>query len=368
MSQVKLLRLVPAPSRPVALFEHWGARYGFALAAILVTAALRPAMGQVLSHNEAPFLLLFIAVGSAAIIGGAGPGFVATVLAAAGEHWFGGTPISLSQESFRIMIEGGIMLSLVGGQVHQARRRARASDAATLELERKVLEISDEERRRIGHDLHDGLGQHLTGISFLTASIAQRIAAGNCPSAEEAEKVTQLVSQAIGWTRDLARGLSPVTLETAGFVAAMEELTDNAASLFRINVAWNYDGPEIEMDRHKALHLFRIAQEAISNSVKHGKARRIDVDLVVRGDELQVRVTDDGCGLSAKTRANPGLGLQIMKYRARMVGAVLSVGCPDGNDRGTVIECACSISGPALGFANHPAGLRTLTDAPPQPA
>ena len=211
-------------------------------------------------------------------------------------------------------------MSIIGGQVHRAQRRARASDAATLDLERKVLEISDEERRRIGHDLHDGLGQHLTGISLLSTSLANRITRTSPDAARDAEQISQLVTQSIGWTRDLARGLSPVTLESEGLYAALEELADNARSLLRIHCQLECEGKEPDVDKQQAMHIFRIIQEAVSNSVKHGKAKTVQVHLTVADKSLTVKVADDGCGLSAKTKANPGLGLRIMNYRARMVG------------------------------------------------
>jgi signal transduction histidine kinase len=209
--------------------------------------------------------------------------------------------------------------------------RARASNLASLRLEQRILEISEEERRRIGHDLHDGLGQHLTAIALISESLMQRLTTEKHPSQErlellskQAEQVTQMVTQSIGWTRDLARGLSPLTLESDGLIAALEELSLNASKLFGINCDFDSDEERMDMDGQVALHLYRIVQEAISNSVRHGKAKKIDVKLETDAG-LKLTVIDDGGGLSAKTIAEPGIGLRIMQYRARMIGASLLI-------------------------------------------
>jgi signal transduction histidine kinase len=169
------------------------------------------------------------------------------------------------------------------------------------------------------------------------------------PTGVKAETVTRLVSEAVRWTRDIARSLSPVTLEGAGFVAAMEELAQNASVLLGVECTWNYTGGELQMDRKRALHLFRIVQEAISNSVKHGKAKHVTVGLTVENGNrngqarITLTVSDDGSGLSEQTVSNPGLGLRIMRYRARMVDAVLAVErmTPQG---GTIVTCNCPLS------------------------
>jgi len=318
-------------------------RYGFAIVAALIATLLRFWISRQL-FEDISFLAPFVAIAASAMYGGWGPGLVATAFVGMAGHVLLNRhhPLLPSDPGFKLLLEGGVLLSIVGGEVFAARRRARASDVERLDLERKVLEISDEERRRIGHDLHDGLGQHLTGISLLSASLAQRIEAGSTDTAKDAEKISQLVAQTIGWTRDLARGLSPVTLESDGLLAALEELAGNAQSLLGIACSWRCEGSEPHLDRQSALHIFRIVQEAVSNSVKHGKAKAVQISLVVHGHVLTAKVIDDGCGLSAKTRANPGLGLRIMNYRARMVGAVLSVD-RIGPAGGTVMTCQCRV-------------------------
>jgi signal transduction histidine kinase len=336
----------PADAKPGKMVAPSGLqRYTFAVVAGCIALILRLSIGW---HQfyDLSFLAPFVAVVAAAIFGGWGPGLLATAILATAVRVLPllnhaqPAAVPLANPGLKLLIEGGVLLSLVGGEVFAARRRTRASDLERLDLERKVLEISDEERRRIGHDLHDGLGQHLTGISLLSASLAQRIEAGSIDTARDAEKISQLVAQTIGWTRDLARGLSPVTLESDGLLAALEELTGNAQSLLEIECFWRCEGRPPQLDRQSALHIFRIVQEAISNSVKHGKAKTVHVSLITDDRTLTVKIIDDGKGISAKTKANPGLGLRIMNYRARMVGATLSVDRA-GTSGGTMVICRC---------------------------
>jgi signal transduction histidine kinase len=320
--------------------DAWWVRYGFVPVAVSAALALATA-GAASFSSQFAILLLFVAVAASSVFGGFVPGLLATTLA-----WAGATlsPAAgghlLRVPELRLLAAEGVLMAFLGGGLRELRRRARRSEAANRELERQILEIGDEERQRIGHDLHDGLGQHLTGISLLTESMAQHIAAGAAPRGEDMETVTRLVSEAIGWTRDLARNLSPVTLERHGLVAALEELAVNSGVLFGISCELNYDGGELGLDRKRDLHLYRIAQEAVSNSVKHGSAKNVRIALTDADHALRLVVEDDGSGLSAKTRMNPGLGLRIMDYRARMLGATLTAERVTAAG-GTVVTCTC---------------------------
>ncbi|HWP39650.1 MAG TPA: sensor histidine kinase, partial [Tepidisphaeraceae bacterium] len=240
-----------------------------------------------------------------------------------------------------------LLVSAVGGILRSTRLKARQRLQANLRLEQQVLEISDDERRRIGHDLHDGLGQHLTGISLLSETMAQQLRAGRRPDPASVETITRLVSQAVGITRDLAKSLWPVTLERDGLVAAVEELADMTSALFNINCTADFDEPQLVLDRARAQHLYRIIQEAVNNSIRHGKAHNVRITLRrPQRDLLAVTIVDDGSGLSSKTTANPGLGLQIMQYRARMLGASLTVERAS-EAGGTIVTCCCPLGGPA---------------------
>jgi signal transduction histidine kinase len=288
----------------------------------------------------------------AAAYGGLGPGILATLLAALASDFVDiGFPRDLADvhipdvPQFILFLIEGLFISALGMMLHRARRRAVAADAAARSLEQKILEISEGERRRIGHDLHDGLGQHLTGIALLAKGLKQRLAGMKVTEAQQADRIAELVNESIGWTRDLARGLSPVTLDSEGLAPALEELAVNASNLLDVRCTCHYDGGEFALDGARALHVYRIAQEAINNSVKHGKAKDVQVGLDVRGNRITMTVRDDGIGISAKTLENPGIGLQIMEYRARMIGATLSVAraAPSG---GTLVSCTLPVGEP----------------------
>ena len=326
------------------------ARYGTAVLVVGVAVALRVALASIVPPLRSPFLLLFAAIMASASYGGLGPGILATVLAAlASDVFVTGFPLEVSDfhvpelAQLSLFIAEGLFLSLLGAMLHRARRRAIVADAAARRLEQKILEISEGERRRIGHDLHDGLGQHLTGIALLAKALKQRLTGAKPAESEQAAKIAQLVNESIGWTRDLARGLSPVTLDTEGLAPALEELAVNASNILNIKCACRCDGEDFAVDGELALHLYRIAQEAINNSVKHGKATHVQVGLTREGGTIKMTIADDGTGLSAKTLVNPGIGLQIMQYRARMIGAALSVSRATASG-GTVVTCSLPAS------------------------
>lgn len=318
--------------------QSWWARYLYALIPVAVAALVEMPFGR-LSDGSVQMLILFLGILAGSVFGGLGPGLVGTALAAGSAYLFL-LPDEAHAPALRLLVAQGVLLSVVGGLLRTTRRRADAVWRANRELERQVLEISDAERSRIGHDLHDGLGQHLTGISLLTESLAQRIAAGAQPTAADIEPITQLAGEAVARTRDLARSLSPVALEQDGLMVGLEELAAHVSTLLKVRCECDFQTNAVQLDTRKSLHLYRIAQEAASNSVRHGKAKNVWIGLQRSGDSLILTVRDDGSGLSAKTTRNPGMGLRIMEYRARMVGAQLTIerAAPEG---GTVVTCIC---------------------------
>lgn len=290
-------------------------------------------------------LMLFLAVLACSAYGGVISGLLGTALACSGTIWLWrtfGPSSGLSTADSGLLGAEGIALSLIGWALDVARSRTRRRDEDVRKLQSQILEVGEEERQRIGHDLHDGLGQQLTGISLFSESLAQQAASGRRPTEADIERITRLASEAVRHTRELARNLSPLTLEHEGFVAAMEELSTTAVTLFGIACEWDFAGEELPLEPRRALHLYRIVQEAVSNSVKHGKAKRVRISAVTSGTSLTLVVADDGSGLSKKTISNPGLGLRIMAYRARMVGAKLTAERA-GDAGGTIVRCNCSL-------------------------
>jgi PAS domain S-box-containing protein len=194
------------------------------------------------------------------------------------------------------------------------------------QLEREILEISDREQRRIGHDLHDGLCQHLAGIEMLSQVLEKKLAKKNKDGAQRAGEIAKNVREAIGQTRSLARGLSPVTLESEGLASALHELAVNAEKMFGAKCDCACD-PDVQIQNHAmATHLFRLAQEAVSNAVKHGKAKEISIQLKAERARIHLSVSDNGLGFAPETKAKSnGMGLRIMKFRTGMIGGTLSI-------------------------------------------
>lgn len=209
-------------------------------------------------------------------------------------------------------------------------------------LEKEIIEISNREQQRIGQDLHDGLCQELTGIELMCQVLEQKLAKNSKAEARQVGEIGEHIRQAIGHTRKLARGLFPVELETNGFMSALQELVAHAEKLFKVDCRFECDGPVSVRDNVAATHLYRIAQEAINNAVRHGKAKRIVVSLKSDGKKAALTVADNGVGFSNQARKGSGMGLHTMKYRAGVVGATLQIGSDNGE--GTAVTCIFSRS------------------------
>ncbi len=204
-------------------------------------------------------------------------------------------------------------------------------------LENAVLEISAREQRRIGQDLHDGLGQHLTGIAFLAKVQEQKLAEKSRPEAAGAAKIVDLVNEAIHKTRELARGLLPVLSGPHGLVSALQEFATEVEDIFRIECRFECDDLVSISDDSLANHLFRIAQEAVHNAIRHGKARKIVMTLREGADEGVLSIRDEGSGINFDDSRYPGMGVQTMDYRARMIGGSVSI--ERAGEHGTLVVC-----------------------------
>jgi len=203
-------------------------------------------------------------------------------------------------------------------------------------LETEIAEVSNREQQRIGQDLHDGLCQELAGIELMCQVLEQKLGAKSKAEAKQVANIGEHIRLAIGHTRKLARGLSPVELETNGFTSALHELADTAQKLFHIECRFDCPKAVTIRDNVAATHLYRIAQEAINNAVKHGKAKHITISLKPVGDKIVLTVTDNGLGFSEEARKGSGMGLYTMKYRAGVIGGILDVRSDDG---GATVTC-----------------------------
>jgi PAS domain S-box-containing protein len=230
----------------------------------------------------------------------------------------------------------GHLVGIISASVDLTERNR--ADAERRMLEREVLEISDREQRRIGQDLHDSLGQHLAGVHFKCQALESRLAAMSLPEAVEAASISGLIRESINQSWELARGLDPVSFQESGLANALKELAAGTAQLFGISCTCECTEPVHDGDA--GIHIYRIAQEAISNSIKHGRAKHVRIGLAPVGDRVELTVRDDGVGIDLDKPSPPrqGMGLQIMRYRARMIGASFDIRpLPAG---GTLLTCS----------------------------
>jgi two-component system, LuxR family, sensor kinase FixL len=206
------------------------------------------------------------------------------------------------------------------------------------QLENEVLETSEGERRRIGRDLHDALGQELTGIAFMTKELEETLQTQKIPESAEAANIVGYINRAIDRTKTLAKGLAPVELDAEGLMAALTDLARNSEDVFKIQCSFRCAQPILIHDGAVAMNLYRIAQEAVSNAVRHGRPRNVTIELHQAGTQDVLTVTDDGIGMPPGIPYSKGMGLRVMAYRARSIGGSLKIQRdPKG---GTAVSCS----------------------------
>jgi len=207
-------------------------------------------------------------------------------------------------------------------------------------LEREVIQVSEDQQTRLGQELHDGLGQHLTGVAFLGEALAEQLSNHLPTLRHSAQEIVRLVNDAISTTRSLARGLCPAILESGGLVAALQQLADETSQRCGIQCIFDCKNSTHPADKIVVINLYRIAQEATNNAIRHGKAKRISIELVTVDGKHHLLVSDDGVGFNPSVMTNPaGLGHHIMGYRARVIGASLDIHSrPEG---GTQVSVVC---------------------------
>jgi signal transduction histidine kinase len=205
-------------------------------------------------------------------------------------------------------------------------------------LEKELLEIAEAEQRRIGHDLHDSLGQHLTATALAGKVLAKKLANKSTVEPATADHVVAMVEEAIELTRTLARTLHPIELEADGLAGAMQNLAANLSKSFNVSCRLQQSGTVVLNDPKTGIHLYRIAQEAASNAIRHGRARNIVISLDATSKGIMLAVTDDGTGLATDARTKKGMGLRIMDYRAGMIGATFDIqNLPSGGARAVCV-------------------------------
>jgi signal transduction histidine kinase len=253
------------------------------------------------------------------------------------------------QEGWEVVVRCGFfVITAIGTAAVKHQRDASAARIALLEysqrLEREIIGISEREQERIGQDLHDGICQYLAALSCNAASLKSDLEGHQlAEEARVADELAGFLRDAVVQTRNLARGLVPVQMDEAGLASALEELTASVTRLLGIRCVYESAGAPMIQDNTVAMHLYRIAQEAINNATKHGKAGNILVSLVEDGTATTLRIADDGQGISKTATGGDGMGLGLMYYRARLVGGALSIEEPPAG--GTVISCGIPLQG-----------------------
>jgi len=203
-------------------------------------------------------------------------------------------------------------------------------------LDQEIAQVADRERRRLGHDLHDKLGQHLTGTALAAQVLKEKLAARCCPETGDAEKLVRCLEEGIDFTRNLARGFFSPELRAEGLVVALQNLAETVREQSGVNCILHGEELIPIHDSTLANQLYRIAQEAVTNSLKHAAANHIDIRLAMDGPELCLSVVDDGVGFPDKPRSQ-GLGLHLMRHAAALSGGTFDIRRNAG--RGTIATC-----------------------------
>jgi PAS domain S-box-containing protein len=205
-------------------------------------------------------------------------------------------------------------------------------------LEKEILEVSEREKRSIGQELHDSIGQQLTGVAFMTKVLEQKLAARSPSEAVDVTEIAKLVNQAMDLTRGLAKGLHPVDLDADSLMSALRELAGSTENLFGISCTFKCDQPVLVEDAQVAVNIYRIAQEAVTNAIRHSKAKNIQLQLHLGDGQASLTVASDGLDFPEDVKARgSGMGLQIMNHRAEMIDGSLDV-CR-GDQGGTMVTC-----------------------------
>ncbi|MGD1019651.1 MAG: PAS domain S-box protein [Verrucomicrobiia bacterium] len=238
--------------------------------------------------------------------------------------------VGVGREIFGSRKDGSVFpMELSVGEVQLGGRRLFAATVRDItqrrQLEKQVLEISDQERRRIAQDLHDGLCQHLAATEFATQLLTDNLAQQSLPQATEARQIVEFIQRAMTQAHEIAHGLHPVEIGPGGLVDALYDFSASVQHLFHIDCVVTANGAVDVFDDNEATQIYRIVQEAVANAIKHGKPSRILIEFHAEGERTILTVNDNGLGFPEELGQNKGMGINSMSYRACMIGATLTV-------------------------------------------
>jgi signal transduction histidine kinase len=348
-------------------------RYGFAILVSCVALVLSH-FSQRVTHND-DFDICQAAVVLTAWYGGFGPGIAASALSVLALDYFFIPPLytlNLGFDDFIRLVIFGAVAILTSWLSSQLKKTKMGLERSNLELKRSnqqmesrvqqrteelsrlnvdlkaeveqrlqaektIIDISSREQRRLGEDLHDGLCQLLAGTRLATLEVKKRLEAKSIPEAADVATIESNMAEALAQADSISRGLYPVELETNGLMAALEELSAKISKIFPATCQFICWQPVLIPDSTVSLHLYRIAQEAVMNAIKGGKAKRMNIRLKRRGARVILSIADNVVGFQAQAPRH-GMGLKIMNYRAKLIGASLQF--KSHLHRGTVVTCS----------------------------
>jgi len=205
-----------------------------------------------------------------------------------------------------------------------------------------VLNISAQERSRIGQDLHDSVGQAMAGVGYLVGAVQQRLSRKGVAEAVELERVGELIEKSVLQVRAMAHSLYPDEVKEGGLVGALRELALSTQTVF--GIACHVSSPRDFPIEEKVMsnQLYRIAQEAVNNAVRHSRTKMIRIELFKKQKKLMMVIADTGIGLTSPKGNRTGMGKRIMNYRAEVIGATLTI--VSVRNKGTTVTCVCPFS------------------------
>jgi signal transduction histidine kinase len=210
-------------------------------------------------------------------------------------------------------------------------------------LENELLDITEKERKRIGIDLHDDLGQHLNGIALLLEALQLKLSQKSLPETAEVERIKTLLIKTMNHAHQVAHDLASVDLQNDDLPAALQQLATHAETMFNLRCTVNTKGEFPAMPQTVVKQLYKIAQEAVTNAIKHGKSKKVDLDLTNADGELLMTIRNDGEPFPETLGLKNRMGLRIMNYRAHVVGATVSV--RGQGESGAIVTCSMPLNG-----------------------
>jgi signal transduction histidine kinase len=330
-------------------FHRLKISYRFLTIACLSLAGLIGYIDYLTGYDRSLLLFYFLPVSLAAWFGGFAFGITIVVVCvmtwvfadlASGIPALGFWNIGMAFTSY-VLFAGVVskLATLVRELDRRVDERTAAYEREMVErrrLDQEIAQVADRERRRLGHDLHDKLGQHLTGTALAAQVLKEKLAARYCPETSDAEKLVHSLEEGIDFTRNLARGFFSPELRAEGLVVALQNLAETVSEQSGINCVLHGDELIPIHDSTVANQLYRIAQEAVTNSVKHAAANHIHIRLAVDGSDLCLSIVDDGVGFPDKPRSE-GLGLHLMRHAAALCGGTFDIRRNGG--KGTIATC-----------------------------